>query len=212
MIRISINSSNYQKINDVLREFLSDADINVKIEPLKMNRQYDIYIIEVNCVLDLDVIDKLNKNDETLIFVSGPESFEIANACIRKNVDFYLLNNDLKVELEKYKEDIFSKIKHRFQYYHYKRNGIDSKIRLSQIEYIETLGHNIIIHSISGQFIERKKLSSFIEEIASENITQIHKSYAVNKKMIVKMTNKEVILKNGTNLPIGRVYKETLKA
>ena len=211
MIRISISSSNYQKINESIIEVLSSADINVKIEPLKINRQYDVYVIEVSCVLDLDIIDKLNRNDETLIFVSGPESFEVANACIRKNVDVYLLNDDLKGELEKYKEDILSKIKHRFQYYRYKRNGIDSKIRLSQIEYIETLGHNIIIHSISGQFIERKTLSLFIEEIASENFTQIHKSYAVNKKMIVKMTNKEVILKNGTNLPIGRVYKESLK-
>ena len=110
MIRISISSSDYQKINQSIMEVFNNVDIDVKIEPLKMNRQYDIYIIEVNCVLDLDVIDKLNRNDETLIFVSGPESFEIANACIRKNVDFYLLNNDLKVELEKYKEDIFLKL------------------------------------------------------------------------------------------------------
>ena len=90
-------------------------------------------------------------------------------------------------------------------------DGITSKIRLSQIYYIESLRHQIIIHSINGEMIERKTLSQFIKEIQSLDFIQIHKSYVVNKQFIQEVKNQEVILKEQTHLPIGRSYKESLK-
>ena len=97
------------------------------------------------------------------------------------------------------------------EYYLYQRNGITSKIRLSQIYYIESLRHQIIIHSINGEMIERKTLSQFIKEIQSPDFIQIHKSYIINKRFIQEIKNQEVILKEQTHLPIGRSYKESLK-
>lgn len=85
------------------------------------------------------------------------------------------------------------------------------KIRLSQIYYIESLRHQIIIHSINGEMIERKTLSQFIKEIQSLDFIQIHKSYIINKRFIQEIKNQEVILKEQTHLPIGRSYKESLK-
>lgn len=211
MIRIVLYSSNFYEISQTLIRRLNNSEIDVKLDELKINKQYHIYVIEVNNALELDIIERLKRNDETIIYVIGPESYEIASICIRKKVDLYFLSNDFEYELKKYKEDILSKIRQSFNCYHYKRNGVQFKIRLTQIEYAESLGHNIVIHSINGQFVERKKLVSFIDEVSTANFTRIHKSYVVNKKMIEKMTNKEVILKSGTTLPIGRVYKEALK-
>ena len=99
----------------------------------------------------------------------------------------------------------------RDRYYLYQRNGITSKIRLSQIYYVESLRHQIILHSINGEMIERKTLSQFIKEIQSLDFIQIHKSYVVNKQFIQEVKNQEVILKEQTHLPIGRSYKESLK-
>ena len=106
---------------------------------------------------------------------------------------------------------IQKQIQKNFQYYLYQRNGITSKIRLSQIYYIESLRHQIIIHSINGEMIERKTLSQFNKEIQSLDFIQIHKSYIINKRFIQEIKNQEVILKEQTHLPIGRSYKESLK-
>ena len=109
------------------------------------------------------------------------------------------------------KDFIKKQIQKNFQYYLYQRNGITSKIRLSQIYYVESLRHQIILHSINGEMIERKTLSQFIKEIQSLDFIQIHKSYVVNKQFIQEVKNQEVILKEQTHLPIGRSYKESLK-
>ena len=74
----------------------------------------------------------------------------------------------------------------------------------SQISYIESLSHNIIIHSINGEFVERKSLGDFMKEVSSSHFVQIHKSFVVNKQQIDKITNKDIILKDGFILPIKR--------
>ena len=123
----------------------------------------------------------------------------------------YFINNELEKQFIHYHDFIQKQIQKNFQYYLYQRNGITSKIRLSQIYYIESLRHQIIIHSINGEMIERKTLSQFIKEIQSLDFIQIHKSYIINKRFIQEIKNQEVILKEQTNLPIGRSYKESLK-
>ena len=101
-------------------------------------------------------------------------------------------------------------IQKNFQYYLYQRNGFKSKIRLSQIYYVESLRHQVIIHSINGQMTERKSLGQLMKDLQSHDFIQIHKSYVVNKKFIKEIKGQEVILKDQTSLPIGRKYRETL--
>lgn len=210
MIRISIQISRYNELKELFKEILKDNH-EIKIDQLDINKVYDIFIIEINHIDDLSIIDDLRRHSESLIYVIGNKDFEIVNECIRKNVHLYMIKDDLYSEVNKYKEDIFNHIQQRFQYYTYKRNGMNSHIRLSQIFYIESLRHNIIIHSINGEFVERKSLGDFLKEVSSSHFIQIHKSFVVNKQQIDKITSKDVIVKNGAILPIGRVYKTVLK-
>jgi len=123
----------------------------------------------------------------------------------------YFINSELEKQFIHYQDFIKKQIQKNFQYYLYQRNGITSKIRLSQIYYVESLRHQIILHSINGEMVERKTLSQFLKEIESTDFIQIHKSYVVNKRFIQEIKNQEVILKEQTHLPIGRSYKESLK-
>lgn len=206
MIRISISSSRYDDIKTIINQW----DFEKTISSFDINTVSDIYIIEVNSIEDLAIIKKIDHSFELLMYVIGPKNFDMINECLRLNINLYLLNNDLISELNRYKEDIYKHIQEKFQYYIYKRNGIYSQIRLSNIYYIESLRHNIIIHSINGEFIERKKLSDILKEIGSTQFVQIHKSYIINKLQIDKITNTDVITKDGTFIPIGRMYKSVL--
>lgn len=208
MIRISIHASNYEEIKQTLSLLLNNE---LRISYLDLNKISDIYIIEVNDRDGLNILKQIKRNQESLVYVIGPKDFDIVNECIRLNTHLYVIKEDLNNEFKKYKEDILKHIQDRFQYYVYKRNGISSQIRLSQIFYIESLRHSIIIHSINGEFVERKNLSEFLKEVSQDAFVQIHKSFVVNKQQIEKITSKDVILKNNEILPIGRSYKTVLK-
>ena len=208
MIRIAVISKKYQDIIDQFTGTLINDNIQHIIEKYTQKHHYDIYFLEVQRKEDLQIIDILNKNNETLIYVIGPKDFDIANECIQYHVHLYFIKENLDHEIIKYKEKITKHIQERFQYYIYQKRGLTSQIRLSQIYYIESLRHQIIIHSVEGEIIERKNLSDFSKNITSKQFIQIHRSYIVNKQYIQKVNHQDILLKNNTILPIGRTYKK----
>ena len=229
MIRISLISKHYQQIEPLIQQFFDDLQIEYILTNYTHQTVQDIYFVEIEKKNDLNILNHLKKLNSTLIYIIGPKDFDLVSICLQMQTHLYFINN----ELEKYNPDllkrpqviaankidaiygdtneVIDKIKAEFQYYLYQRNGITSKIRLSQIYYIESLRHQIIIHSINGEMIERKTLSQFNKEIQSLDFIQIHKSYIINKRFIQEIKNQEVILKEQTHLPIGRSYKESLK-
>ena len=197
MIRISLISKHYKQIEPLIQQFFDDSQIEYKLTNYTHQTVQDIYFVEIEKKNDLNII--------------GPKDFDLVSICLQMQTHLYFINNELEKQFIHYHDFIQKQIQKNFQYYLYQRNGITSKIRLSQIYYIESLRHQIIIHSINGEMIERKTLSQFIKEIQSLDFIQIHKSYIINKRFIQEIKNQEVILKEQTHLPIGRSYKESLK-
>lgn len=208
MIRIAVISKDYQNIINQFTQILINDNIQHTINKYSQKHHYDIYILEVERKEDLQLINIFNKNDETLIYVIGPKDFDIANECIQYHVHLYFIKENLSHEMIKYKEKIIKHIQERFQYYIYQKRGLTSQIRLSQIYYIESLRHQIIIHSAEGEIIERKNLSDILKDITSKQFIQIHRSFIVNKQYIQKVDHQDIILKDNTILPIGRTYKQ----
>ena len=57
----------------------------------------------------------------------------------------------------------------------------------------------------------RKTLSEWEKELQLYGFVRTHKSYLVNIKK-VKYIKKEIWLKNGNKIPIGRVYMQNVKS
>ena len=202
MIRISLISKHYQQIEPLIQQFFDDLQIEYILTNYTHQTVQDIYFVDIEKKNDLNI---------SLIYIIGPKDFDLVSICLQMQTHLYFINNELEKQFIHYHDFIQKQIQKNFQYYLYQRNGITSKIRLSQIYYIESLRHQIIIHSINGEMIERKTLSQFNKEIQSLDFIQIHKSYIINKRFIQEIKNQEVILKEQTHLPIGRSYKESLK-
>lgn len=211
MIRISLISKHYQQIELIIKQLLADMNLEYHISNYRHQSIQDIYFIEVEKMDDLNILNQLKTLDSTLIYIIGPRNFDIVSRCLELQTHLYFVKDDFSNELIKHEKLIQRHIQKNFQYYIYQRNGIISKIRLSQMYYIESLRHQIIIHSINGEMVERKPLSQFIKELKSNDFVQIHKSFIVNKNFIKEIKSQEVILKDMTVLPIGRSYKSTLQ-
>lgn len=211
MIRISLISKHYKQIEPLIHQFFDNLQVEYILTNYTHQSIQDIYFVEIEKKDDLNILNHLKKLESTLVYIIGPKDFDLVSICLQKQTHLYFINSELEKQFIHYQDFIKNQIQKNFQYYLYQRNGITSKIRLSQIYYVESLRHQIILHSINGEMIERKTLSQFIKEIQSLDFIQIHKSYVVNKQFIQEVKNQEVILKEQTHLPIGRSYKESLK-
>lgn len=206
MIRVTVLSSqdNQNQIDCALK----DMNIDYVIQPYQKEKCYDIYFLEIQNENDLKILDTLHKTNETLFYIIGPKAFDLVNMCIRLQTHLYFIQKDLQQDLRKYQLDMYKHIQERFLVYVYKRRGMSMQLRLSQIAYVESMRHSIIIHSINGEFVERKNLQDFLKTVSSQFI-QIHKSYLVNQQWIKDISSQEVILKDNRILPIGRAFKNT---
>ena len=83
------------------------------------------------------------------------------------------------------------------------------RIRLQEIEYIESLKDYIQVH-VEGQTISSKLKISEVAETLPPYFLRIHRSYIVNTKAITAFSTYEVEL-GKTTLPIGSSYKQQVQ-
>lgn len=81
------------------------------------------------------------------------------------------------------------------------------QIKCSQIYYIESFGHYLMVYTHSGEYKVREKLTKALEKLKDVGFVQVHRSYIVNKKFIEKINSDEIILNNLTHIPMSKKYK-----
>ena len=84
-----------------------------------------------------------------------------------------------------------------------------NRISLDDIEYLESLGDYVKIHTSSFSPITTKEKISKLETKLPDSFLRIHRSYIINSKKIFSY-NKERIQIKKTNLPISRTYKKSV--
>ena len=85
------------------------------------------------------------------------------------------------------------------------------KLQLHEIIYLEALNNYTSIVTEGRKHTVLSTLSNLIKEKAFNNFIRIHRSYAVQKHFIRKISSGEVLV-NNIALPVGRTYKEALNS
>lgn len=83
------------------------------------------------------------------------------------------------------------------------------KLQLHEIIYLEALNNYTSIVTHGRKHTVLSTLSNLIKEKAFNNFIRIHRSYAVQKHFIKRISSGEVLVGN-TALPVGRSYKDSL--
>jgi DNA-binding LytR/AlgR family response regulator len=91
------------------------------------------------------------------------------------------------------------------------KDGHDQiKIRLHDILYLEALKDYTRIVTHQKKYCVLSILGNLLQEAAFKTFIRIHRSYAVQKHFIDKITSQQVFLDN-IALPVGRSYKSALE-
>jgi DNA-binding LytR/AlgR family response regulator len=83
------------------------------------------------------------------------------------------------------------------------------KLQLHEIIYLEALKDYTGIITPKKRYCVLSPLGNLLKQKSFQSFVRIHRSYAVQKHFINKITAKEVMV-NDLALPIGRTYRETL--
>lgn len=84
------------------------------------------------------------------------------------------------------------------------------KLQLHEIIYFEALNNYTSIVTKNRKYTVLSTLGNLIKEKTFQNFIRIHRSYAVQKHFIKKISAAEVLVEN-IALPVGRMYKDALK-
>ena len=80
---------------------------------------------------------------------------------------------------------------------------------MHEIIYLEALRDYTCIVTSNRKYAVLSPLGTLIKEKGFSSFVRIHRSYAIQKHYVTKITSKEIFLANRV-LPIGRSYKEQL--
>jgi DNA-binding LytR/AlgR family response regulator len=84
------------------------------------------------------------------------------------------------------------------------------KLLYEDVSYFEGYGEYVKVITTSKTYMVRDSLTEFERKLSEDNFMRIHKSYIVNLQKVTGFSTVHVLLK-GSELPIGRIYREKAK-
>lgn len=84
-------------------------------------------------------------------------------------------------------------------------------LNLDNIMYVEKDKNYVVFHTTDNQYKERSNIDEKLRDLSSNNFIRTHIGYLVNLIYIKEITNTEVILLDGTKIPISKSYKQSVK-
>ncbi|WP_279001488.1 LytR/AlgR family response regulator transcription factor [Thomasclavelia cocleata] len=183
-------------------------------QQLEMNKYYDILFLDI----DMPSIDGINlaqtylqkHNNTIIIFITNKYDL-VFNAFSVHPYDF-IKKEDLDVGLIQPIKHLISKLNKENKIISIRDKNNIININCKDIVYCESYGHKCYIHTINNTIETTKyKLSNIESIINSPDFYMINQSYLVHWKYVTQIENKNVIIKNKTNLLISkRRLKESL--
>lgn len=90
--------------------------------------------------------------------------------------------------------------------------GASKAIPLDNIYYMESQSHKIVLYTKDGELTYYARIGDLEEELQG-NFCRIHKGYLVNLAYVDEYSKTEIILVNGTKIPLSKYkYEDFVKA
>lgn len=204
----------------ILKSWKSSNELNIKmfnnaeafLFDYEDNKDYDILLldIEMEKLNGVELAKKIRKDNERIqiIFITGFADYISLGYDV--SALHYLIkpvSNDKLYQVLDKAINILSKKEANIII---KVDGQNIIIKLSDIVYIESLGHYISINTINKEeFVIKNGINKFMKELDNTFIIP-HRSYIVNLKYIKIITKNSIILDNNKEIPIAKNNFEQL--
>lgn len=197
--------------------FPGQCDVILSIENTSVERiandTFDIIIISDDCINENfdDVVAHVRENNRTAEIILISPEIKYAISGYKSNVFRYVIYDD--AFSQNYSEALKSAIlkinRDKLSFPIVSAKSTKS-YPLADVYYIESSNRLIYIHTKNGIESTRASLSSLSEQLKMYGFVRCHKSFIVNRLAIKTIHTTTVELCDGSIIPIGRVYKDSI--
>lgn len=193
----------------ILKTFLSAEEFLFEYEDSK---DYHILLLDIQMkeMNGMELAKKLRsgKEEVQIIFITGVKDYVFDGYAV--DAVSYLLKPIKASELMKCLNRAFEKCKKEEKTLLIEDNGEISKVKIFDIYYVDSNGHDTYIHLRDIELRNRIGIKKMEEKLVLFGFFRIHRSYLVNIARIERITKQEVAIDNGFKLPIARGKWEEL--
>ena len=178
--------------------------------------EYDIIFLDIDMGRSngIDTARRLRRLQARalLIFVTNyveysPDGYEV-------NAFRFLLKSQMEAKLPSYYKDALQLLQRRDAVFTYSLNGETCRVKLRDVLYLESRGRLLCLHTQAPDRGETSFYGKMEEEerrLAESGFVRVHKSYLVNMAHIRRLNYAEVLLDDGTALPVSQRKYPTIR-
>ena len=202
-------------IVSLVKEQIQDAEIMTFAtgeEMLEVQSTFDISFLDVEMreISGMDVANHIRQEEQgntksIIIFVTGYEKY--MNSAFDVSAFHYLLK---PINEEKFRsvfgralDELYAVMERTKRFILVRNSGIQQKVYLKDIYYIESANKKIIIHTKMGVLDSYRKMNE-LEQMTGRGFYRCHRCYLVNMEQIVSYNTDTIKVVNGDKLILAQ--------
>lgn len=91
-------------------------------------------------------------------------------------------------------------------------HGNMQRVYLYDIRYVEASGHYLTVHTQTDDLTFKDTLDHLQEQLTGASFVRIHRAFIANLNFVSSLENSDLLLSDGTSIPVARGKRTTLKA
>ena len=99
----------------------------------------------------------------------------------------------------------------KIEYFSYRKGTAENRYNLSDITYFSSSARKITIHGNSGEAEFYSPLDDVYDKVSDKQFLYVHKSYIVNYRYIQKLSYEQVVMFDGTVIPISQARRPLIR-
>ncbi len=204
-----------EHIVSLVKEQIQDAEIMTFAtgeEMLEVQSTFDISFLDVEMreISGMDVANHIRQEEQgntksIIIFVTGYEKY--MNSAFDVSAFHYLLK---PIDEEKFRsvfgralDELYAVMERTKRFILVRNSGIQQKVYLKDIYYIESANKKIIIHTKMGVLDSYRKMNE-LEQMTGRGFYRCHRCYLVNMEQIVSYNADTIKVVNGDKLILAQ--------
>lgn len=207
------------QLKSVLDKILVNADYEIetfadgnRLEEAYSEAPYDLVFldIEMPAVDGITLARRLRARSEKVFIVFLTGHVEYALEGYEVNALRYLtkpVDTDKLKEVIRYVQDKQGSGRQIIV----KEDGEQLLIDIADVMYMESMNQNVRIVTTKGEHVIRYNIGDFEQQMAGDGFFRIHRGYLVALAKVKKLAKSDVIMEDGTALPVSRSNIKPLK-
>ncbi len=223
MINIAIcddNSESLRELQDLANEMNFDKNVTCFDSSVtlvnylnKENKPFDIIITDIKMseIDGINLAKNIKRNHPNTHFIFVTSYSEYIQEVFTVNPVYYVLkpiNKTKFIEAIALANDRIAESRGNTINFTSKNKAL--RIRVNEIEYVESINRTAVFHLIDSRLEINIKLDDIEKELPS-NFIRCHKSYLANMNVIHEISNNKITLFSGTVIPVAKTRFHNVK-